>query len=443
MPKRGTILDAYIKHGPNEFECPLCRVRMAKSTTYRHERLRLAGTCSGSHKLATCSKRKAEDARFGEDDDQFEGPQLQRALTDAVAEAAALPESDGEDWDVDDERNYGFDLLDVAPQGDVIAGDCRYLAEELDLQDLALGELTPGELLAQESELKDVEDGLSGTDCLLLDDQQHEDASSTTTCAWVEARGRLVHDGQGPTTNMTVLQAAFAHVEAVHCGQSIADAELSIKHILRLFSPECGKAAPDNPRCRYPPTYHICKVVVGTGCIDPFEYHVCEQCGHIFPQKSRQWCQEHAIMCNNISCHLCRCVCGNRRLKIPREGAAAEPVSPCYFFHDVLQQFFTDHAWYKHASQAHRTRSARFFQNKEGHRVLELAKLHGVDESEVRMTTDNKGRKGACDKILLLISLIADPNDCCFKSFLMYIRGLKRLTMHCLALWHWHIYACG
>jgi hypothetical protein len=35
----------------------------------------------------------------------------------------------------------------------------------------------------------------------------------------------------------------------------------------------------------------------------------------------------------------------------------------------------------------------------------------------VRMTstTDSKGRKGACDKILLLISLIADPNDCCFQ----------------------------
>jgi hypothetical protein len=136
---------------------------------------------------------------------------------------------------------------------------------------------------------------------------------------------------------------------------------MAIKHILSQFSPECGNAAQDNPRCRYPPTYHICKTVVGTGCIDPFEYHVCEQFGQIFPQKSRQWCQEHATMCNNMSCHLRRCKCRSRGLKIPREGA--EPASPCHFFHDVLQQLFTDRTWYKQASETHRTRSARAFHN--------------------------------------------------------------------------------
>lgn len=63
----------------------------------------------------------------------------------------------------------------------------------------------------------------------------HDGQGATTSSppgnrsAWFQVRHMLVHEGDDPATEMTVLQAAFNHVEAVHRGSTIAQAELDIK----------------------------------------------------------------------------------------------------------------------------------------------------------------------------------------------------------------------
>jgi hypothetical protein len=44
-------------------------------------------------------QKECEDARIGWNVDEINGPQLQRVITETLAEAAALPDSDDEDWD--------------------------------------------------------------------------------------------------------------------------------------------------------------------------------------------------------------------------------------------------------------------------------------------------------------------------------------------------------
>lgn len=204
---------------------------------------------------------------------------------------------------------------------------------------------------------------------------------------WYKARFQLIHDGQDPSTGTTILQAAFHHVEAVHRGASIASVEGDIKRTLFNYK-DCGTPHPDNPKCRYPPSYFVCKKVCGVSDLTEAEWHMCpsHNCTfhNPFPKMPRSTLLEHMAHCNDpTSCRLCTCECGGKRMYYPSPNSKPQPTAPCYFFSDVFQQFFYDRDWYAAAKKARAEKRGYFYQNPEGQRILEFFRARGFDVSNV------------------------------------------------------------
>lgn len=204
---------------------------------------------------------------------------------------------------------------------------------------------------------------------------------------WFDARFQLVHDGTDPATTTTVLQAAFHHVEAVHRGATLAEVAMDIKRALSLYAPSCGRPAPDNPACRYPPSYYLCKVICDVGDLAEAEVHMCSNgdCPHMtaFPPMERAALLHHVRNCTSASCTLCRCKCGGFRMMSDGPGSSLRPCAPCYFFPDVFQQYFLDQQWYHTASSAVRLRQGNFYTCPEGKRILTTFADAGVPADEV------------------------------------------------------------
>lgn len=205
--------------------------------------------------------------------------------------------------------------------------------------------------------------------------------------AWFQVRHKLVHDGEDPATTMTVLQAAFNHVEAVHRGSTLAQVEMDIKRALAWYGPGCGKPAADNPKCRYPPSYYLCKIVCDVGDLAESEVHLCPEvnCPYMteFPAMSRADLRKHVDSCSDPACRRCHCPCGGRRMTQPGPGCTPQPQAPCYFFRDVFQQFFLDKEWYDQAAKAHTERRGNFYRNLEGLRILQKFEDAGVSADAV------------------------------------------------------------
>lgn len=213
-------------------------------------------------------------------------------------------------------------------------------------------------------------------------------SSTGTRSAWFQVRQMLVHEGEDPATEMTVLQAAFNHVEAVHRGSTIAQVEVDIKRALARYAPSCGAPAPNNPKCRYPPSYYLCKVVCDMSDLAEAEVHLCsnDNCPHmtVFPWMCRPALLQHLQSCTDSACRRCNCPCGGTRMTRPSPGCTPQPQAPCYFFKDVFQQFFLDSEWYEVAAAAHRQRQGNFYSNPEGLRILDEFGRAGVSSDEVR-----------------------------------------------------------
>ena len=211
-------------------------------------------------------------------------------------------------------------------------------------------------------------------DALLPDENEAAQLLQSSRSKWFNVRFELVHDGDDPSTDMTVLQAAFHHVEAVHRGSTIAQVEMDIKRALSRYSASCGSPAPDNRKCRYPPTYYLCKVICDVSDLSEAEVHMCpnSSCPHMtaFPRMARSDLLKHIQGCTRSLCNLCTCPCGGRRMTQPDRGCTPQPQAPCYFFADVFQQFFLDTEWYQSASVAQRNRQGNFYTNPEGLRIL-------------------------------------------------------------------------
>lgn len=206
--------------------------------------------------------------------------------------------------------------------------------------------------------------------------------------AWYRARFELVHDGKDLATSITVLQAAFHHVEAVHRGSTIAQVEMDIMRALAEYAPECGDAAPHNPRCRYPPSYYLCKVICAVGDLSQSEMHLCgrEGCEYmtVFPKLPRDELLAHIHGCSASACRVCVCPCGGTRMADVQPGCTPQPLAPCYFFEDVFQQFFLDTEWYDIATNSHHLQAGTFFTSPEGIRIMDMFQRAGVDVSSVR-----------------------------------------------------------
>lgn len=206
---------------------------------------------------------------------------------------------------------------------------------------------------------------------------------------WFDVRFELVHDGDDPSTDLTVLQAAFHHVEAVHKGSTLAQVEIDIKRALSFYGPSCGNPSPDNPRCRYPTSYYLCKVICDVSDLSDAEVHMCPnpKCPHMtaFPRMARPDLLKHLRSCCSPACTTCTCPCGGHRMTQPARGCTPEPQAPCYFFADVFQQFFLDSEWYEAAAGAQRSRQGNFYSNPEGQRILAQFSAAGVSPDEVRV----------------------------------------------------------
>lgn len=284
--------------------------------------------------------------------------------------------------DKDTLADYGFDAshLELTTEMD------RFSDSEDSTQEYALNDFQNGQAIEVEEDMAfHVDDFATAATIEVPIDIDVDNIAPHVQNAWVEARLCLIHDRGDPSTTMTVMQAAFRHVEAVHHGASIAKVEQDIQHILSMFGPECGAPAPDNPLCRYPRSYYICKVVCGVSDLTEAEVHVCAEdgCKTVFPHMPRKQLLEHVAHCSSVDCKVCHCPCGGRRMHDSEYGNLPQPVAPCYVFEDVFQQFFMDVKWYEHACDCHEAQSAAFYSNPEGKRILELMKQEGIDISKV------------------------------------------------------------
>lgn len=267
-----------------------------------------------------------------------------------------------------------------------------------DLEDNSTSDGLPAEpdvlfdaLIDCDSPIEDTILNLNGDDIEPIRDRLRcggADTQPARRSPWYDARFKLVHDGDDPSTSMTVLQAAFHHVESVHKGSTLAQVDMDIKRALARYGPRCGMPHPANPSCRYPPSYYICKVICDVGDLSESEVHLCpnQHCPYLtsFPQMSRSELLVHSAVCNSRECPRCVCRCGGRRLNVPAPGNSPEPLAPCYFFRDVFQQFFLDRDWYTAASHAQIDRCCNFYNNPEGQRILKVFYDAGVTADQVR-----------------------------------------------------------
>lgn len=236
---------------------------------------------------------------------------------------------------------------------------------------------------------KEVEDlGSVEVEAILVPDADPAQRSGRRS-PWFEARFQKVHDGGDPETDMTVIQAAFHHVEAVHKGSTIAQVEMDIKRAIARYGASCGKPAPDNPKCRYPPSYYLCKAILDVGDLSEAEVHLCpnEFCPYLtsFAYMPRAQLLHHMKSCNGEACRLCYCACGGRRMTSPGPGCSPQPQAPCYFFRDVFQQYYLDAERYAAAVDAKQHKRGNLYANPEGIRIMEMFATAGVDPDEVRL----------------------------------------------------------
>ena len=288
-------------------------------------------------------------------------------------------------WNVADLAGRGFDVSDhdiAAELHSDVENESAYSSDD---------EVLGFEALVEQSDrLADEVDNLHSEHVQQLPAHEpgmHAGAANAPQSAWHNVRFELVHEGVDPPTDMTVLQAAFHHVESVYRGSTIAQVELDIKRALARYGPSCGKPAPNNPMCRYPPSYYLCKVICDVGDLAETEVHLCpeQKCPHMtqFPAMSRADLRKHVHACADPGCHRCVCPCGGRRMTSPGPGCNPQPQAPCFFFRDVFQQFFLDSEWYERASAAHTKQEGNFYSNPEGRRILDHFAGAGVSPEEV------------------------------------------------------------
>ena len=204
---------------------------------------------------------------------------------------------------------------------------------------------------------------------------------------WEKARGRLIHDGDNPPTDVTVLQAAFNHVESVARGESIHSVTASIRRSAALFP---GDPSPDeDSRNRYPSSWFTVKQICHVSDLSECEEHMCDNplCPHLVPfvHMRRPDLLAHIRTCQSPTCHVCKCPCGGERMYVPATGAKPLPRAPCFVFRDVIQEFFLDADWVKDAEEARANQSCNFYRCPEGQRILQEFAAVDVPASDVRL----------------------------------------------------------
>lgn len=284
----------------------------------------------------------------------------------------------------------GFDPLDRDTMTE-LHDQGHDIADDPDVDSPELAALLAEVLIDDIEPLQDLVDVLPDGDTVdvLPVEEIHGSRARTPKSAWYDVRFQLIHEGDDPATSTTVLQAAFHHVDAVHRGCTLAEVEIDIKRALSRYAPSCGAPAPNNPRCRYPPSYYLCKVICDVGDLSEAEVHLCSNpsCPHmtVFRYMTRSSLQQHVKQCTSASCTLCWCPCGGSRMTRDGPASTPRPCSPCFFFRDVFHQFFLDHEWFAAASAAVHNRHGNFYANAEGQRILQEFAAAGAQPDEVRV----------------------------------------------------------
>ena len=145
-----------------------------------------------------------------------------------------------------------------------------------------------------------------------------------------------------------------------------------------------GTPAPDNPGNRFPPTLHVCELVLGVPSSSKYEVHLCSN-GRFMRFEALERTDspaEHLASCNG--CALCRCCqCDAARYELVQ--GRLRPASVVYLLADVFEQFFLDAEWYAKVAPARAAKAAAWYASPDGKactaKLLEL----GYDLSQVRL----------------------------------------------------------
>lgn len=195
---------------------------------------------------------------------------------------------------------------------------------------------------------------------------------------WRAVAHEPVRDG----VRMTVLQAAFNHLDDARRGVPLVVVSKQIREQVEMFG---GNSAPDNPRNRYPPSLYICRLILGVSDLDAYEQHLCPGgCVHVFPHlRKREW-KAHADRA--CECASCRCPCCGASRWERLDGGKVQPALRCYFLDDALQMFFKDPVWTRHVEAGRGRDDAAFWRTPSGQRVSQALRESGTTD-EVRCLT--------------------------------------------------------
>lgn len=177
---------------------------------------------------------------------------------------------------------------------------------------------------------------------------------------------------------MTVRQAAYGIMEISHrSSTAFATVAEFIRFHSGLFP---GRPDPDNALNRYPPSLHVCRLLIEVPKLSKYERHVCPKgCTCEFPALPEGW-RAHAKSCEH-GCALCECRdCGASRFE--GFGKDKRPAALCYFFHDVIESFYADSRFANAVREASQDQSAPWLRTKQFDEYAAYIETCGLDRDK-------------------------------------------------------------
>lgn len=186
-----------------------------------------------------------------------------------------------------------------------------------------------------------------------------------------------------PEETMTVRQWAQLKLTAfLKCRMTISAFNEFLKGSLDILSLPRDQSHPKTRAClkEVPLTKAACDAAIGAHPPERYEVHLCHQDG------CRHWWRygtpdDHEDGCTG-DCDLCRCP----RCKTPRFNdpeARRSGANICWFFHDVLEQFFLDKELCKAIVDSKVSKGAHLHSTKRYQDILQVAKDNGFDPARV------------------------------------------------------------
>ena len=208
------------------------------------------------------------------------------------------------------------------------------------------------------------------------------DVADLPVCEALDAAQRKAAADPEQHRPFTVRQAAAGIFHILNVTSQTFEA--ARQHMLLIaYGRLQGNPSPNNPNNRFPPSRHVCSLILGVPDLASYEVHLCpEGCCVRFGQLAGSP-SEHLAACGG--CALCECrLCGAARYAVVDGRTVA--VLMCYLLHDVFKQFFLDADWYAKVAPARAQHSADWYRTPEGKRCTAALLALGYDLAEVRVS---------------------------------------------------------